>query len=121
MSMRRVGIPHSASIYLQRLAFFCVLNANCFRWFGHACILEVMYDAGQFLVSLTCPKGLRRFTFDLQHDRAFQDNDEPRRRMVVIARCCTRREVSRPYGHFLAFHPGKVRLEKVGTFDGWLL
>jgi hypothetical protein len=26
-----------ASIDLQRLAFFCVLNPNCFRWFGHAC------------------------------------------------------------------------------------
>jgi hypothetical protein len=37
---------------------------------------------------------------------------------VVFTRCCARRYVSRPYVHFLAFHPSKVRLEKVGALDG---
>ena len=33
----------------------------------------------------------------------------------------TRRYVSRPYIHFLAFHPSKVCLEKVGALDGGVL
>jgi hypothetical protein len=117
----RRSAPTSTDIDLQWLALLCDLNPNSFRRLGRTCILEVVSDAGRFLEGLTCLEGLRWPTFDLDYNGAFEDNNEPRRRVLVFARFRSRCDFSNPYVHFLAFHPGKFRLKKVGALNRRLL
>ncbi len=91
-------------IDLERLSFSCILDSNSFGRFCRARIPEIVYDIRRFLKCLTGLKGLRRFTFHLQHHGTFQHNNEAGRRVVVFASLRSRREISRPKIHFLSFH-----------------
>ena len=68
----------SGRVGLKRLILGCVLKTERFGGFGRTCIPQYVTFTWHFHERLTCSKGLRRPSFKLQNNCAFDDIDEPR-------------------------------------------